>query len=337
MIMPEFAILIALGMVSAYFAISEVSLFSLGPLRVRRLKKSAPKSYNAAKSLLREPTKLISTILIGNEIATTSIGVVGTSVIYQVFHDRMQPEILPWASVAILLPVLVIFGEIIPKTLGLKHSERVVALIAIPLHFFFKAIRPFRNMLNWVPERILSLTGNQNSSLRVKMDEGVFRSLVDAGLEEGVLNIQEQRLIHNVFNLDDVLVSKLMTPKEKVSTLGKDMNREDTLRLLEKEKYSRFPVLDKDRREVVGVLYAKDLLALNIHHEHEKETIESYIRPALLVSQHATALDLFAQFRVRRTHFGVVVDDRTHEMIGVVSLDNVLEEIFGRIKDERDI
>lgn len=332
-LIAKLLLLAILIVVSGFFSGSESALFSLGLARVRRLKHAAQKSLEAAHSLLTSPTKLISTLLIGNEVVNASISVVAATIAYDLFHDRLEPQQLKWAAIAFVLPFVLLFAEIVPKTIGLRSPEKWISWAAVPLHRFSTFIAPIRNVLVWIPDTVLGFTGEKERPLP-SLSEEVFRSLVDAGREEGVLNAQEQKLIHNVFTLDDMRISSIMTPAGTISTLYGDVSVGEALKLLKADRFSRFPVLARDTEDVLGVLYAKDLLA--IKELRRAESVQSLARPALLVSPETNALELFAQFRSKRTHFAIVASSEK-PMLGVVTLDDVLEEIFGRIRDERDI
>ncbi len=326
--------LAALILASGFFSSSEAAFFSLGFHRVRRLKAVAHHSYLAAQKLIKDPTKLISTLLTGNEVVNSLIGVVGSSLVYRQVRNHVFPEYLPLVAVAVVLPFVLVFGEIIPKTFGIKFPERMVTLNALPLYWFSRAIAPLRDGLAWIVDTLVTLLGG-NFNRPDTVSEAVFRSMVDAGTEEGVLDFQERRLIHNVFDLDDLRIERIMTPKSKVSSLRLNMTIEEALNQIASDRYSRFPVLDEREERVVGTLYIKDLLGLSL--DQQRGTISSYVRSALRVAQETTALHLFAQFRAQRTHFGVVCGTFAHEMVGVVTLEDVLEEIFGDLRDERDV
>ena len=326
--------LFVLLLCSGFFSGAEAALFSLGLYRVRRLRSMSHRSYIAAQELLKDPNRLISTLLAGNELVNTAIGVLGASLVYELFESRVEGPYLSLLSVGLILPVLMIFGEITPKAFGLRHPERCASLAAPLLYWFSRLISPVRDALAEIMSFVLSLLGARPGD-EGRVSEDVFCSMVDVGRKEGVLDEKEQELIHNVFRLDDRKVSQIMTPASKVSTMRADLTVADALKRCETDQYSRFPVLDLSGRTVIGTLYTKDLLGLGA--AASGIPVEKYVRPPLLVSPALSALELFAQFRSRRTHFGIITDSDTHEMAGVVTLEDVLEEIFGAIRDERDV
>ncbi len=331
--LSEFSLVILLLGCSAFFSGSEASLFSLGLYRVRRLKTGAPRSFIAAQNLLREPTRLISTLLIGNELVNAAIGVLGSALVYKFAEGHVEAKYLPPLAVVCIVPFILVFGEVLPKTLGVKHPEALVSRVAVPLEWFSRFVKPLRNLLSWVSERILALTGGiDRGALRVSED--VFRSMVDTGAEEGILDPNEQRLIHNVFRLDDIRVSQVMTPKARVSFLREDMTLPQVLERFEVEKYSRYPVTDVLEEKVVGTLYVKDLVGAETW--EEKKSWVSCLRQPLEVEPESNCLELFVRFRSMRTHFGIVQSDPSAGMSGVVTLDDVLRVVFGELRDEHE-
>jgi putative hemolysin len=319
---------------AAFFTGSETALFTLGPYRVRRLRNKSVPTYQAAQRLLKNPNRLITTLLIGNEFINASIGIIGSTLVYSLFKDKVSPEYLSPLAVVLVLPVLVILGEIVPKTIGMRSSEMVVYIIARPLFLFSKAVAPLRNGLTWISEKVFFLFGTAPME-DMAVSEEMFRAMVDAGMEEGVVGPHEQRLIHNVFRLDDLQVSQIMRPKGTVVSIDVSCTLEQAMKKFEAERYSRFPVLDSEKEHVLGVLYLKDLLGIDP--SKYLESVSKYIRSPLLVPTTINALQLFVQFRARQMHFAAVVDPSDQKLLGVVTLENVLEEIFGGLRDERDV
>lgn len=327
-------IFFGLLLVAAFFSVAESSLFSLGKYRLQRLHRFSARKFAILEKLLESPTKLISTLLVGNELSNIALEVIGASIIYDHFTPRGEDShpLLPLLTVAILLPVVIVVSELIPKAYGLKNSEKVALWSAQPLWFFYRWIAPLRSLIQWLPDRLLRFFRIPPKSNSVS--EQVFRVLVDRGHEEGVLDSQEKQLIHNVFKIDDLVISEIMTPLAKVASLSEDMDVEQCLAVIQREGYSRYPVLDADRSRAVGVLYAKDLLGAG---DGAKDApLRSYLRSAFVVQHSTLVIEVFFQFKMKRTHFAVVLEEGTARILGVVTLEDILEEIFGDLKDERD-
>ena len=334
-IVVKLSLFVFLLFFSAFFASSESALFSLGRFRIRRLQRAGQKKFEAARELLKQPTKLISTLLIGNELANGAIGVVGSSLVYDLLEHRVENQaLLPILAIALVLPFLLIFGEIVPKTIGIKHAERVTAFNSVPLSLFSTLVKPLRNAIVWIPEKIVQSFGKKEND-QPDVSEEMFRTMVDISEQEGILDEQEKELIHNVFKLDDVNVATIMTPKPSVSYLLSNSTIKDANEKIKNDGYSRYPVLDREGKKVVGLLYAKDLLSPEPHDENE--SIARFLRKPLLVNETLNAMTLFARFKRMRTHFSVVVHSKSKEILGVISLEDILEEIFGAIRDERDM
>ncbi|MFH1018284.1 MAG: hemolysin family protein, partial [Pseudomonadota bacterium] len=296
-------------------------------------KADAPRSFAAGQRLLREPTRLISTLLIGNELVNAAVGVIGSSLVYKFAEGRVADKYLPVLAVASVLPFLLIFGEIIPKTMGVKHPEGLASRVAVPLDWFSRFVGPLRDVLSWISEQVLAFTGGtERGPLRVSED--VFRSMVDTGTEEGVLDPNERRLIHNVFRMDDIRVSQVMTPKSGVSFLREAMTLAEVVGRFESEKYSRYPVTDAQGEKITGILYVKDLIGVEAW--DAKKPWTACVRPPLHVESDTNCLELFLRFRSRRTHFAIVQAPQTGDMLGVVTLDDVLRVVFGELRDQYD-
>ncbi len=321
--------------ISAIFSSTESAFFSLGRFKIRRLSKISEKKYQKAKKLLDRPTELISTFLIGNEITNIAIGVLGASLVYDWFNSSIKNDTkLSLVTVLLILPFIIVFGEIIPKTLGLKYSEKVALANTPFLDAFSRVVYPIRKALAWIPDKILKFFHLEKTK-NEKITEEMFRTMVDVGWQEGVIDSQEKNLIHNVFRLDDVTVINIMTRLDQVSCVYPDMTIEETLKHVHKEKFSRYPVLNRQRSEVLGVLYAKDLIHQSML--NKSHNIEPFLRKPLVVNAKTNALELFSKFKTRKMHFAAVIDEESKTIIGVVTLEDVLEEIFGSIEDERDI
>lgn len=330
----KLSLLGVLILASGFFSGSEAAFFGLGLYRVRRLQARSMRSFQVAQRLLGEPTKLISTLLTGNELVNAAIGVIGTSLVYAFLRGQLEPKYVSLVVVLLILPFVLIFGEIIPKTFALRFPEAFVRWSARPLAWFSQSIAPVRNSLAWFTEKMIATVSTSKGEEK-GLAEDVFRSMVDAGTQEGVLDVQEQELIHNVFQLDDVRVSQIMMPADQVSTLRSGMKMAKVMQHIEMYQFSRYPVLHENEESVVGVVYTKDLLRSTS--PDPTESVNSYLRSPLLIPSDMNAMELFFQFRARQTHFGVVVQPASKNMIGIVTLEDVLEEIFGDIRDERDM
>ena len=279
-------------------------------------------------------------MLIGNEIVNISISVVIAALVYSVAKDIVSDRLLPFCALAATVPVLLLFGEILPKTIAIKFSEKIALLNAYPLSLFSTAIAPLRHLLNSVSKvfiRLFVKDLTRHSAATVDIDEDIFRSMVDIGSKEGTVEPGERDLINRAFRLDDIRISHIMTSRDNVVAVPMDIREEDFIKLIEKHKFSRYPVYKEDIDTIAGFVHAKDLLRLrNIKRGKRHLTIQSIMRKPTFIFENRNSLSVLLQFQKDQSHMGVIVDNR-RKTIGIVTMEDILEELFGEILDETDI
>jgi putative hemolysin len=332
-------VLIVLLFLSAFFAASEVALFSLSKVRLRRRKIKGAKPFKYIVKLLKDPGTFLTTVLVGNEIVNISISVVAAALFYSLTSGIISDRYLPFCSMAVTVPVFLLVCDIIPKTIGVKHPERIALLNAYPLHLFSIAITPVRYALNSTAKIFIGLfvkdpTKQPIDSLAI--DEDLFRSMVDIGSREGTVEPGERDLIHKAFHLDDIAIADIMIPREDIVAVPQNISADSFMELIQEKKFSRYPVYEKDLDRIVGFVHAKELLRLKASAKGNKPlAIRTILRKPTFVSEGRNALSVFLQFQKRKTHIGIVVDDQG-KTVGMVALEDILEELFGDIMDETD-
>jgi putative hemolysin len=331
--------LIVLLLLSGFFSSSEVAFFSLSKVRLRRRKVKAAKGFKYIVSLLKSPSTFITTVLIGNEIVNTSISVVAAALFYSLTKDIIRDRYLPFISMAVTVPVLLLVGEIIPKTIAVKYPERISLLYSYPLHLFSIAIIPLRHVLNSIAKVFIGLFVKDPTKQpidSVAIDEDIFRSMVDIGSREGTIEPDERDLIHRAFHLDDISISDIMIPRESIAAVPQDIDADSFMKLIHEKKFSRYPVYEKSLDRVVGFVHAKELLRLGGSMKKKKTlAIKAILRKPTFVSEGRNALSVLLQFQKRKTHIGIVLDNKGNTA-GLVTLEDILEELFGEIMDETD-
>jgi putative hemolysin len=332
-------VLIILLFLSGFFSSSEVAFFSLSKVRLRRRKVTAAKGFKFIVDLLKAPSTFITTVLIGNEIVNISISVVAAAFFYSLTKDIISDRYLPFCSMAVTVPVLLIFGEIIPKTIAVKYPERIALFYSYPLHLFSIAIIPLRHVINSIAKLFIGLfvkdpTKQPVDSLAI--DEDIFRSMVDIGSREGTVEPGERDLIHRAFHLDDISISDIMIPREGIVAVPQDISADSFIELIQERKFSRYPVYERSLDRIAGFVHAKELLRLRRSAKGKKPlAIKTILRRPTFVSEGRNALSVFLQFQKRKTHIGIVVNDQG-KTVGMVTLEDILEELFGEIMDETD-
>lgn len=326
-------LVVILLFLSGFFCLAEGSLFSLGRHQRERLRKEGRKSSVLIERLLKEPIKLIITILFADEVVNVAYSsVIGLTV--KRLLGGFSEESITFISIAIASPSLLLLGEVGPKTLGVKYPRLIAKAVSYPLHIFHIAITPIRWVLLIISHGFTRILGGkiEYEHTREFTPEEV-KVLVGMGSEEGVITEIEKKLVGSLFKLEDVPAYKIMTPAIDCFLLPVNLSRKDALYEIKKRGFSRTPVYEGDKDNIVGVLYAKDLLSFNLT---EETTIKKLLRPPYFIPRTKMAFDLLKEFQQQRMHIAIVVDEYGR-LDGIVTMEDILEELFGEIEDERRV
>jgi putative hemolysin len=321
---------------SAFFSSSEAALFSLGRVRLHSLVARQPARGAVIRDLLANPERLLITVLVGNELVN-----IGTAVLVASFWEGVLGLgygfwTVTTISTATALPLLLLFGEIVPKTIAVKRNEEVSLFVARPIRAFARLVTPIRWVLRRVANFLTRPFGKGPSAAEKAFSERDFRTLVDLGKKEGVIEAQEHAWIHNVFEFDDRPVLRIMTPRSRMFALPLDLPAGELLDRVRESGYSRIVIYEGTLDRVAGVLYAKDLLPFARGGDPSRiPPLRELLRAPVYVEHGASAAHLFRELRARRTHLALVVDERGL-VRGLVTMEDLLEELFGEIADERD-
>ena len=326
-------LIVFLLIASGFFSASEGALFSLGRHQLESLRKEGKRSSKYIEKLLHEPYKLIITILFADEVLNVAYASVIGLTVNRLFGG-LSENYITILSIAIASPSLLLLGEIGPKTLGVKYPRILSKLVAYPLNFFHIIITPARWVLMILSMGFTRLFGGKMEYQHTNgftTDE--VRALVDIGSEEGVITDEEMNLVISLFKLEEVPAYKLMTPSVDCFVLPLSVARKDAIYEIKKRGFSRTPVYDGDKDNIVGVLYSKDLLTSELS---GGGNLGSLLRPPYFIPRTKMAFDLLKEFQHDRNHIAIVVDEYGR-FDGIVTLEDILEELFGEIEDERSV
>ncbi|MFH1654722.1 MAG: hemolysin family protein [Pseudomonadota bacterium] len=319
---------------SAYFSGTETVLFSLS--RVQRRSYRTKKTLAAKKicEIFAKPREILVTILIGNEIANVALSVVGASILAFLIRGdvRMESAI----SILIITPLLLIFGEIMPKSIAINFARNLVPIVIFPLILFSKIVWPLRVVFTWVANRITHLFGGSSRKSSAAMMEDEFRRLVDLGKKEGALEEEERDLIHKVFDFSDKVVSNIMTPVNEIFSLPVNMPYNLMLKRIMEERFSRVPIYEGELNNIIGILHVRDLFA----YEKQKDSgglhdMKAWLHKSLFVEPNEPIEKLLRSFQMTHLHLALVKGE--NDILGIVTLDDVLEELFGKIQERKRI
>ena len=314
---------------SFFFSGSETSFFKLSGLQLAEFKEAKSGVRRRISQLRDNPRDLLITVLLGNELTNIAISIVGASIISR-FTSEWGMSLIAQAmfSSTIVVPLLLIAGEITPKTVASFVPTIFATLAAYPLAAFSWLVTPIKRVLAWASGIIVRRFAPHSEEPQL-LDERGFKALVDAGAEEGELEHEERVLIHNAFHFGDLDVRVVMTPWDQVLKVDGAAPTAEALRLVNMEGYSRMPMIHSG--VVVGALYAKDLLPYRWS-DRPLPSMQELRRDVIFTTPKTKLNTLMDRFKRDRKHFAVVINAR-NEPVGVCTMDDLLQVLFGPIEE----
>ncbi len=334
-----------LFLAASFAASSETAFFSLDRFELKRLKERHKSAYIHIKTLLEHPTRLLIIILMINEFANLSIANAVTRFVSRALpaHLALSGEqrimLISILSLFIAAPLTLIFGEITPKVLAARMNRLMAAVNSRPLILLYKLLRPGLAALDFGISMALKPLGGKSKSHLSKfvspLDEADFMAIMEEAQKEGSLQPVEKKLIQKVFHLDDTSVTQVMTPIAKAFVINEKSKISAFMEEIRREKYSRVPTYSKSRKHITGILYVKDLLQLGFDPKLPDKSAGELAAKPMFVPPSMNLATLLRRFKKTKTHLAVVAD-KQGAALGIISLEDVLESIFGQIDDERD-
>jgi CBS domain containing-hemolysin-like protein len=322
-------ILVSLLGLSGFFSSSETALFSLNQFQTERIKQEKGKKGARLGNLLKRPRQLIISVLMGNELVNVAISITGTSILVHLYGDAGK-----YLAIAIVTGLVLVLGEIIPKSLALRNAEKYALKVSTPLTAFSTAIYPLRRSINFMVDGILRAMEKRLPETERHISEEEFLTLVNMGREEGVIHEEERELIEKVFDFGDATVAEVMTPRTDVFALDIEEEIPEVLSKVKNNIYSRVPVYEGSIDEIRGVVNIKELL-YHVRMGRKDLRLSDLLQPPFQVPETKKVSELFEEFRKGMTQFAIVIDEYGG-MSGLVTLEDLLEELVGEIMDEFD-
>lgn len=314
---------------SGFFSSSETALTSLSELKVKHLLQEKGEKAKDLELWLMHPNKVLNTILIGNNI----VNILGSVVAAEVSNKIFGSSAIAIAT-GIMTFLVLIFGEIAPKTFAKHNAESLALFIIKILKIFYFLFYPISFVLNKLVKMIIKLSGGSVENSGPKITEDEIEFLISVGEKEGILENQKREMLHNIFEISDTLAKEVMVPRTDLVAIkyGTDIN--EILNILAKTEYSRIPVYEGKMDNILGILYVKDLLKY-VSKDIQQLDIKTILRKPYFVPSTKRIDDLLREFQLHRIHFAIVVDEYGG-VDGIVTLEDILEEIVGEIRDEYD-
>jgi putative hemolysin len=320
-------------MISAFCSGTEVALFSLRRVDREQLARSESVVDGRIIKMLERPRRLIATVLIGNEAFNSILAVISLGVV-----ARMLAGMSPWAiggvALACTLPLVVLIAEVTSKTLAAKAPLTWSRICVLPLSLFMMAVTPIRWVVQAVTSVLLAPFGEAARTRPARdLSEEEFRTLVDAGSAQGQVDARERRLIHRVFEFSDKNVGQVMTPRDRIFALSYDLPVQRLVKEVAARGFSRVPIYQKSLDNVRGILNAKDLVRA-VAGQGLGRPLGDILHEPLFVPRTTPVKRLFLTFKQKKVHMAIVVSEYG-KVLGLVTMDDLLAQIFGQLRDER--
>ena len=337
-------ILAILIFLNAYFAASEIAYISLNDAKIEKQAKEGNKKAKQIEKMLKTPSKFLATIQIGITLA----GFLSSAFASDAFAEKLAPilyQVMPflslgvWKAISIILITIIlsfftlVFGELVPKRLAMKHYEKIAFGTIGVIRAISIVTSPFVKLLTTVTNGISKLFGVEENEEELVTEEEI-KMMVDQGEEKGTIKEEERELINNVFEFNDITVSEIMRHRKDIFAVDINISKEELLEEISEEeyRYSRIPVYDETIDEIKGILYVKDVLK-NINKKTFK--LKNVIKDAYFISQNRLINEVFKEMQKNKTQIAIIIDEYGGTA-GLITMEDILEELVGDIYGEYD-
>jgi gliding motility-associated protein GldE len=331
----KLGLLLFLFVLSAFFSGSEVALFSLDKKKLQNTFEANPLIRRYLQNLLDFPRRLLVTILLGNTLINVAASIIAVSLAIDYSHNTGFPRNIALTIEIICLTFcILIFGELIPKIWAAKNPVTFAKTISIPLYWLNVILFPIAEILTETIRSIIGLFKIDKRKSAILSEE--ITELVNLGHERGTIVEEEHGLINSIVNFRSVVVHEVMTPRVDIVSVSADTNFNEMIDIINKSGHSRIPVFKEDLDEIIGIIYSKDLLPFikNVN-SRENFSLTKIVRKAMFIPRTKLISSLMHEFQEKKMHLAIVVDEYGGTA-GLITLEDIIEEILGEIRDEYD-
>ena len=325
----QLIILAVLILLSALFSSAETSLTTSNKLKIQSLADQGSKRARILLKISEDSGKMLSAILIGNNLVNNAATALTTSLIIQLFGNSAVG-----IATGVITLLILIFGEISPKTLATIHSEKMALLYAPLIHFLMKIFTPVIFIVNKLSMGVLFLLRVNPDQKVNTMTEHELRTIVDVSHEDGVIESEEKEMIYNVFDMGDAKAKDIMVPRVHVTFADINSTYDELIEIFREDKFTRLPIYEETTDNVVGTINMKDLLLYNYNNKKEFH-VRDILREAYFTYEYKSISELLVEMRQASINIAIVLDEYG-ETAGLITLEDLLEEIVGEIHDEYD-
>ncbi|MCI8866013.1 MAG: HlyC/CorC family transporter [Lachnospiraceae bacterium] len=323
----QIAMVVVLLGLSAFFSSAETALTTVNRMRVRTLAEAGDKRALVLTKVIEDPGKMLSTILVGNNVVNLSASSLMTTLTLQLFGSKAVG-----VATGVLTLLILVFGEISPKTLATIYSEGLALRYAKVIYFLMTLLTPVIFCVNQLSLGFLLLLRIDPKKKQEAITEDELRTIVEVSHEEGVIEIEEKKMINNVFDFGDSVAKDVMVPRIDMVMVEVNTNFRELMEIIRREKFTRFPVYEGTTDNVIGIINVKDILLAENRHNF---AIRAFMRQPLYTYEYKKTAELLAEMRKTFNNVIIVLDEYG-ATAGMVTLEDLLEEIVGEIRDEYD-
>ncbi|MCI8327925.1 MAG: HlyC/CorC family transporter [Lachnospiraceae bacterium] len=319
--------LVILLMLSAFFSSAETALTTVNKIRMRKLSEEGDKRAQTVLEVTDDQGKMLSAILIGNNIVNISASSIATTLAIRVLGNKGAG-----IATGILTLLVLVFGEISPKTIATIYADKIALAYARTIYLFMRVLTPVIFAVNHIALVFLKILRIDPNANRNTMTEEELRTIVDVSHETGVIETEEKVMIHNLFDFGDAQAKEVMVPRIDMTFASVDSTYEELIDIFREDKFTRLPVYEETTDNVIGIINMKDLL---LYDKKEKFHIRDILRKPYYTYEHKNTAELFMDMRSSSISVAIVLDEYG-ATAGLITLEDLLEEIVGEIRDEYD-
>ncbi|MDP4172655.1 MAG: hemolysin family protein [Bacteroidota bacterium] len=331
----KLTLLIGLLFLSAFFSGSEIALFSLDKNRIKEIKNRNPVIGNYIINLLEFPRRLLVTILLCNTVVNVAITIISVTLALEIAnHYSLSKDLVLFIQIVLVSLLILILGEITPKVGASKHPVLISKIVCIPLYWVGVFVYPISKTLTDIIKGVFSRINIDRSKTAILSSE--LTDLADLGTEKGTFVEEEQELIHSLVSFRTITVREIMTPRVDIISISDDTELDELMQIITDSGHSRIPLYRSNLDEIIGIVYTKDLLPFLKNGETRNALqLNKLARKAMFIPETKLISDLMHEFQEKKMHMAIVVDEYGGTA-GLVTLEDILEEIVGEIRDEYD-
>ena len=325
----QIVLLVFLIFLSGIFSASETALMSLNKIKIRKLEEDNVKGVDTLQKIMEDPSKLLSTILVANNVVNIGASSIATAL----FMDLVGASGVPIATLVMTITVL-IFGEITPKSISTNNPEKIALLICNLMSIMMKILSPIVTVLDLFRKLIFKIFKIEDNSNQPLITEEELLTYVNVSHEEGVIEVEEKEIIQNLFAFGDLQAKQAMVNRMDMVAIEKNISYKELVKVFEEEKFTRLPVYEENIDSIIGIINIKSIAFLN--EEQRKDfDIEKYMIEPFFTYEFKNVSELLQELKVKKTQMAIVLDEYGGTA-GLITIENLVEEIVGDINDEFD-